>query len=312
MELTEEMETLEDIVQLPNDIQGTPKRILYLSLERNVELEKYHTIQYLDYKMIQSLGKDGTMELINRFKPQIVLEREFNDQKSIYDDLVKWIKTNNPSILTAVWLIDTHCNYARHVMQAKNYDYVFLAISKFIPEFEKINKNTFWLPLCYPERSDSIKRNKGKVTYDIVFCGNSGGMFVKRTEYLNALKEHFGDRLLWTRDYENMSTLLRESVVSFNCSLGKEMNFRVWETMAQGVELVTDDVDDLFNIKDLPDKIHLYQTQKQAIQKIEYILNGKLERDVIKNQIWVKNHHCLIHRHLALLKMISTGEQLNF
>jgi len=292
--------------------QGIPKRILYLSLERDIELEKYHQVQYLDYKIIQSLGYDGTMDYIRRFKPQIVLEREFNDQKSLYDDLVRWIKREMPGIQTAIWLIDTHCNYARHVQLAQIYDYVFLAISRYLPNFKLLNKNTFWLPLCYPQRADSIKRNKGKVSHDISFVGNSGGMFVKRTDYLNFLKEKFGDKLFWTRDYENMEKILRESVVSFNCSLGNEMNFRVWETIANGVELVTDEVEDLYNIKDLPDKIHIYQSKDQAYKKINYILDGKLERDVIKTQIWVKNHHCLVHRHMALLEMLAKGQQLDF
>lgn len=289
-----------------------PQRILYLSLERDIDLEKYHQIQYLDYKKIQELGYDGTMDYIKRFKPTLVIEREFNDQKSLYDDLIKWIKMEMPGVKTAVWLIDTHCNYQRHIQLATIYDYVFLAISKFVPTFKSLNQNTYWLPLCYPGKTKEIKRNKGKVTNDVVFVGNSGGMFVKRTDHLEFLQKNLGKKLLWTRDYENMQKIIRESVVSFNCSLGEEMNFRVWESIANGVELVTDEVEDLYNVRDLPDKVHIYQNKEQALKKIQYILDGKLERDVIKNQIWVKNHHCLVHRHLAMLNMMFKHQQLDF
>ena len=45
---------------------------------------------------------------------------------------------------------------------------------------------------------------------------------------------------------------------------------------------------------------------------IDSILEGEIEKDVIKNQIWIQNHHCLIHRHKEILKMIKTGEQVKY
>lgn len=293
-------------------------RILYLSLERNIDLEQYHQVMYLDYSDINRFKDAGDLTTlygrIFDFQPDLVIEREFNDGKSKYPGIIKWVKENLPKCQTAVWLIDNHCNASWHYDYAPLFDHVFVAISAFKPMLKSKYKDMkiHWLPLCYPLQQKRIVRNKGHIDYDVVFVGRWGKWFPERTDLIRKLQARYGNEFFTITDYANMEENLRKGIISFNRSLSSDMNFRVWESLANGVELVTNDVPDLHLIKGLPDKINIYHDEDELFTLIDAIVDGELANDVIKNQIWVQNHHCLIHRHQAMLEMISSGNQMEF
>lgn len=293
--------------------------ILYLSLERGIDLEKKNKIMYLDY----SSKVDGRFPIevynqINNFKPDLLIEREFNDGKSKYPEIVTYIKDNFPDAPRAVWLIDSHCNLEWHLAYAPLFTHAFIAVSKFQPiiasHLKSIGSDTkcFWLPLCYPYNKNKIKRNKSHVPYDIVFVGRWGGWFVERTRLLELLKDQYGEKFFNITDYSNMEEYLRQGIISFNRSINGDMNFRVFETLANGVELVTDDVPDLHLITSLEGRINIYHNDQELLDIIDDILDCKKENDVIRSQIWVQDHHCLINRHREIIRMINTGEQVKY
>jgi hypothetical protein len=294
-------------------------KILYLSSERNIDLAKKHEIMYLDhtFKVDGEFPKE-IYDQILEFKPEILLEREFNNGMAKYPDIVSFVNTNFPECKKAIWLIDSHCNLQWHLDYSPLFDYVFIAVSKFQPviagHLKTIGSKAkcFWLPLCYPYSKDRIKRNKSHVPFDIVFVGRWGRWFDERTRLLDLLKEQYGDRFFNITDYANMEEYLRQGIISFNRSILGDMNFRVFETLANGVELVTDDVPDLHLINGLVDRINIYHNDQELLDMCDDILDGKLENDVIRSQIWIQNHHCLIHRHNEILKMIATGKQVKY
>jgi hypothetical protein len=294
-------------------------RILYLSQERGVDLEKKNEIMYLDHT--SKVGGHFPIEIynqINEFKPELLLEREFNDGMAKYPDIVSHIKDNFPDAPRAVWLIDSHCNLDWHLTYAPLFTHVFVAVSMYQPiiaaHLKKIGSDSkcYWLPLCYPYPKDRIKRNKSHVPFDIVFVGRWGKWFDNRTRLLELLKDQYGDKFFNITDYNNMEEYLRQGIISFNCAINGDMNFRVFETLANGVELVTDDVPDLHLIKGLEHRINIYHNDQELLDMCDEILDGKRENDVIRSQIWVQDHHCLINRHREILKMIKTGEQVQY
>lgn len=295
-------------------------KILYLSLERNIDLEKEHEIYYLDYKDKDETGHFpiSVYNSIKEFNPDLLLEREFNDGLSKYPEIVSFVKDNFPECKKAIWLIDSHVQLDWHKAYSPLFDYVFVAISKYKPIFAShlrnlgCNTKVFWLPLCYPCSSKRIKRNKSRVPFDIVFVGRWGEWFGRRNDLINKLKEKYGEKFFVITDYHNMEEYLRQGIISFNCSYADDMNFRVFETLANGIELVTNDVPDLHLIEGLQDKINIYNTDEDLFTLIDNILSGKTENDVIKSQIWVQLHHCLINRHNEILQMIKTGEQVQY
>lgn len=294
-------------------------RILYLSLERNIDLAKKHEILYLDYThKVDGEFDKLVYDKILEFKPDMLIEREFNDGKSKYPEIVSFVGKNLPECKKAIWLIDSHCNLQWHLDYSPLFDYVFVAISRYQPiiasHLRQVQSKTkcFWLPLCYPYSTDKIKRNKSQVPFDIVFVGRWGKGFEERTRLIELLKDQYNDKFFAITDYCNMEEYLRQGFISFNRSVADDMNFRVFETLANGVELVTNDVPDLHLINGLTSKINIYHNDQELLDMCDSILDGEIENDVIKSQIWIQNHHCLIHRHQEILKMIKTGEQVKY
>lgn len=286
-------------------------RLVILTLERNLELEAEHEIRYLDYRRIAEIGLDAAVAEIRNFAPHLLVEREFNDGKSRYDDLLDRIRRDT-STPTAAWLIDTHCAFKRHKNYSRRFHYVFLAISKFVPGFRKWNPNTFWLPLCYQGRADSLVPFDVPRLYDVSFIGNYAmKLFKNRRKMLEAIRKEFGDRFLLATDYENLLPLLKASRVSFNCSLAGDLNFRVWEVLAH-TELVTDLVPDIPLIDGLQRRLHTYRKKKEMLERIHAVLDGRAATNTADNREWIRQNHCLVHRYRSLLHMVETHVQENF
>lgn len=296
-------------------------RILYLSYERGIELEDFrlpngtrvkHQVMYTDIDEIRKEGLTTVVSWVREFKPQLIIEREFNDGKAVYTDLL----TQFPQVKKAVWLIDTHCSLARHREYARNFDYVFLAISSYLDEMKVSlgHERVYWLPLCYPNRSDSIHLNYNEVKYPISFVGRFGATHPERTVYLAALAERYGKAFLCLTDYTNATAITKRSKIGFNHSLDDDLNFRVWEIMGAGTEVVTDEVTDIGKIRELTHRIHVYHDFPELVDIIDRIMvdDPSTTKNALDNQKWVKNRHCLVHRHLAILDMISSEVQHEF
>lgn len=282
-------------------------KILYLSYERNIDLEKEHEVMY--YDVDHRVGQ----EPIKKFKPDLVIEREFNDNKAIYSDLLDFIKKELPDTKRAVWLIDTHVSEGRHKTYAKYFDYVFLAISKYVNNFRLVlrSKNVYWLPLCYPFSEDTIDTTKQVLKkYPITFVGRwDPKWFPERTLYINALKLHYRDDFTAVTDYNNMSSILSQSQISFNCSISDDLNFRIFESLGLGAQLVTNDVPDIHKIKGLEERIHIYHNFEDCVREIEKI---RIAKEIEDYRQWVKDNHTLKTRLNSMLKMISTNTQEEF
>lgn len=283
--------------------------------------ERKHEIMYIDFNTIANDGYQETLRKALEFQPDLVLEREFNDGKAEYAQLVADIGMKSSfaghPVKTAVWLIDTHVSYARHKDYMQLFDYVFLAVSKFVPEFRKLHGDdkVFWLPLCFPYRSDTINFNYFPITKPVSFVGRwNKQWFPRRTYYIKRLKKMFGARFTAITDYQNMFTILKRSKVSFNCSINKDLNFRVWESLGAGTELITDDVPDLHKIDGLAPRASIYHNFNEVKEYISGIISNdpKYTHNTLTNQMYVRKNHCLVHRHKAILQMIESGEQAKF
>lgn len=288
-------------------------KILYLSYENYIDTAKDHAVMYLNR---DSMATSDWKVAIDTFEPELVLEREFNDGKAVYNDVLEYIKEKHPNCKTAVWLIDTHVGHDRHVEYAKLFDYVFLAISSYVDEFaSQVNENTFWLPVCYPYSKDEITPNYRPINNEVVFVGNVDRIkawFPERAEYVEYLQNHYKNRFYAVTDYDNMKTIIRESKVSFNYCIKDDLNFRVFETLGLGTELVTNDVTDLHKIEGLTDWVNIYRDKVDLIRIIDSILANESTINTLKAQRWVKDNHTLYNRYKSLLKMIMSGHQERF
>lgn len=282
-------------------------KILYLSYERNLDLENEHEVIYWDCNMGQKLD---LIDLISSSKPDIIIEREWHDSTAVYSEMLEGI-----SIPKAVWLIDTHCSFANrkefHLEYAKNYDFIFLAISKYVDEFkDKLGHDrVFWLPLCYPNRIDSIRDNDEPKKYDISFIGQWQHVHRIRSEYIERLKKYYGDMFYCATDYnpQTRDDIVRKSKIAFNCALDGDLNFRVFESTGAGTLCLTDDVPDIWNVPELAAHILIYKDFDHCVNLINtYIEASEIrERAAREAQDFIRQRHCLYHRHIQMLDTIG-------
>ena len=251
------------------------------------------------------MNKD-TFDIDNaiQFLPDIVIEREFNDGKSIWNKEIKTLSIALPKIKTAVWLIDTHISYKRHKEYMKNFDYVFFAISKYAEELKG-----FWLPLCYP--CPRIQRFSDIPIHRIGFVGRWGGFFEERSRKLALLKQLYEDDFFMVTDYNTVYQTMAKCKIMFNCSIGIDMNYRVFEALGTGNMLVTNDVPDLHKIKGLSDKIFIYKHYKDLVGIISNLLEVDYNEKE-KNIKFIEDYHLLPNRIQSMLKMIESGKQEEF
>lgn len=266
-------------------------------------------IIYFDYN---DLGVDGDdSKIINKikaFKPDLIIEEEKNDGKSLFNNVYKAF----PKIPKAWWLIDAHCNLINHVVYAKQFDYIFCAQSWFIPIIEKETKaKVFYLPLSHTQTmSEYQEMLKTPVTKDInlSFIGNIRNIHVDREHHVRHFLEMYGDKFFARMStYEKSLGYLRRSRVTLNVSLNNDLNFRVWEGIACNTLVLTDNVTDIQSIKGLSKYLLIYD----KLDPDWTIMQKILTFDPKDGQNFIKQH-TLTHRYLELLGMINTDTQKNY
>lgn len=255
---------------------------------------------------IQVKGIDRVVEEIKAFKPDLVIEEESNDGKSIYTSLYNRL----PAYPKAWWMIDAHITLAEHLNYAKQFQYVFCGQSWFIPFVQRETlASAYFLPLCHTQTDSEYRRMiqapRGK---DIAFSfvGNIRSLHVERKRYVRKFLEMFGDKF-FARQSDHSSTMeyLMRSTMTFNCSLNNDLNFRVWEAIACGCEVLTDMVTDV---------------NKTGVGKFCTFYDkldpdwGVMQHPVFRfgAQEFILNRHTLTRRFEQMIKMIEGGIQEDY
>lgn len=292
----------------PNALMGGRRwtmKILALTYERDWDLPE-HEVLYLDRNDIEQKGWADAFARIMVFKPDLIVEREFNDGKAIYDPIYRAFA----QVPKAWWWIDSHISFDARKDYARNFDYLFLAVSRNVKPLKQYlgHDRVHWLPLCWPYQANAITPNTETKEYDISFVGRwNREWFPQRTEYIERLKARYGDRFHAVTDYQNMLSIVRRSKVSFNCAIQDDLNFRVFEVLGCGTQLVTNLVDDLFKVEGLAGRVVYYQSFDDLVHLIDLILEGNpnFTRDTVDNQQWVKSNHCLCHRLRYIINTVN-------
>ncbi len=295
-------------------------KILFLTYQRGIDFPGKNEIMYTDTNEIEEVGWDKKLKEIIAFNPELVIEREYNDGKALYMSHLYDIKKALPNAIRAKWYIDTHVAKTQHLMYANFIDIHFLAISRHVSQFKSLfgTGNAFWLPLCFPNNPDTIKPNYNEIKHPISFVGRwNKRWFPERTKMISFLKREYGNNFHATTDYDNMFSIVKRSKVSVNHSIGDDLNFRVFEVLGSGTELITNTVPDLLKIKGLSDKMHLFESLDQK-SVIKSLIDGILKDDpeythnTLKTQTWIKEHHTIKNRLQEMLHMIQERKQWEY
>jgi GT2 family glycosyltransferase/tetratricopeptide (TPR) repeat protein/2-polyprenyl-3-methyl-5-hydroxy-6-metoxy-1,4-benzoquinol methylase len=171
----------------------------------------------------------------------------------------------------AWWAIDTHLDFDRCLRRAPAFDWVFAAQKDGAEALRRAGvAGAAWLPLaCDPEihcQHDVPKE------FDLCFVGN---VFPgPRADLLERLRRRFPNTFVGQRYFEEMARTYSASRLVFNRSLRNDVNMRVFEALACGSLLLTNDLTDNGQAELFQDGVHLatYRDAEELLDKAAFYL----------------------------------------
>jgi GT2 family glycosyltransferase/2-polyprenyl-3-methyl-5-hydroxy-6-metoxy-1,4-benzoquinol methylase len=208
----------------------------------------------------------------------------------------------------AWWAIDTHINCEWYFVKSQDFDFVFTAQRDGSHRLRKAGiSSASWLPLaCDPEIHRPYQMDK---TFDFCFIGH---LFAgPRTDLVQLLQQRFPSHFVGERYFEEMAKTYSASRVIFNRSIRNDINMRVFEALACGSLLMTNDLSENGQADLFRDGVHLatYQDAEELVDKISFYLNheGKRERIAAAGRAQVLAKNTYRHRMEWLLRKVESG-----
>ena len=207
---------------------------------------------------------------------------------------------------TACWVIDTHLDFAWSLTKARGFDFAFAAQKDGAQELSAAGIETAqWLPLaCDPEIHSKHEVPK---SIDVCFVGN---VFPgERADLLDLLRSRFPNVFVGQRYFEEMAQTYSASRTVFNRSIRNDVNMRVFEAVACGSLLVTNDLSDNGQEELFRNGVHLvtYRDGDELIERIRYYLDHEEEREQIAaaGRRHALESHTYEHRMRRLLEVVG-------
>ena len=215
--------------------------------------------------------------------------------------------------IKACYMIDSHINFELHFKLAKNFDVVFTAHKPAVEMYkEKGLENVFWIPpACDPEIHG--KKTVEKL-YDIGFVGTLNAKLNAERVYLfNELKQRF--HTYYERCFlERMAEVFSQSKIVFNKSVLNGLNMRVFEVLASGSMLLTDEAKESGLTELFQDRKHMviYRNENELYRFAYHYLKNEEERGKIAKEGMEKvlKEHTYGNRAKEMIRIISLFKKL--
>ncbi len=194
----------------------------------------------------------------------LVIEVEQNDGASRFE----WFAAAAPCP-SAVWLIDTHLEEARHRAILGCYTHVFVAIRAHADALSALHPNVRWLPLC---NTKPPLEAPVEPSVDVGFVGNEFAGHHERTRLLDRLQARLGSRLLRGQVHDPAAYVrtLASCRIAFNRSVhGTDTNYRIFEAMAAGAFVLTDRTPDAAALFRDGEQLAFYDGDDDALVQVE-------------------------------------------
>ena len=175
------------------------------------------------------------------------------------------------------YFIDSHIHYGWHREFAGIFDHVFVAQKDCCDSFNNHTGNCSWLPLFAtpdPAGNDDL-------IHDVSFVGTlDKSLNPERVRFIDSL----GKMVPLTVHYGEFSKIFRQSKIILNQSVKNDINFRVFEALASGNLLLTDNIENGMDLL-LKEGKHFISYRKNdpedAADRIRYYLEHEEERKAI-------------------------------
>ena len=199
---------------------------------------------------------------------------------------------------SAFWAIDTHLNFDRCRDKAPRFDVVFAAQRDGVDLLKSIGvQSVSWLPLaCDPavHRKHDIPK-----TYDTAFVGN---IFPgPRSELLSLIQRRYRNAFIGQCYFDDMARTYSAARIAFNRSIRNDINMRVFEAVACGSLLMTNNLTDNGLSELFKDGVHLatYREPEDLLDKLAFYL----ERESIREKIAAAGRAEAIAKHTYSYRM---------
>ncbi len=212
---------------------------------------------------------------------------------------------SDPHKNIAYWAVDTHISMANQVLKSEHAKWVFAAQKNGAAELAKtIKKPVEWLPLACDE--SHVRDPEPLKSYDVCFIGNVyPSIMPKRVAVLDealAATERF---VYGQKPPRATSDIYAKSRIVLNCAIRDDVNMRVFEAMASGSMLLTDNcgngLDDLFKAGE-----HLAVYDGNVANVIQHYIINNAERERIAAQ----GKECVLTHHTYRERMKTAIERI--
>ncbi len=225
---------------------------------------------------------------------------------------VAQIKRKFPLAIICMWNVDTREGIEKwsHLYPLiKLCNYHFVGDAKYISQWRKLNRNTFWLPQglqneIYHKPKEITENDKRKYFCDVSFAGRDCGL---RRPFLNVINQmnlnfrrwgSLGMPKVYNEEHNKMVSL---SKINIGCSDRPEnekvISVRNYKIMGAGGFLLELDRKGLYEI--FPhNTLDVYSTPTELIERIRYWLSHDEERRAVaeKSHEWVHANATYTHR----------------
>jgi 2-polyprenyl-3-methyl-5-hydroxy-6-metoxy-1,4-benzoquinol methylase len=199
---------------------------------------------------------------------------------------------------SAFWAIDTHLDFDRCQEKAPRFDVVFAAQRDGVDLLHRVGvKSPSWLPLaCDPDihrKHDVAKR------YDVAFVGN---IFPgPRVELLGLIHRQYSHSFIGQCYFDEMARTYSAARIAFNRSIRNDVNMRVFEAVACGSMLMTNDLSDNGLTDLFQDGVHLatYREPEDLLDKLAFYL----AREAVRERIGAAGRSEAIAKHTYAHRM---------
>lgn len=235
-------------------------------------------------------------------------------------DLYLWIDSgvsdlapdlNQIDAIKVCYMVDSHCAHDIRTELAKQFDVTFVAQQPHEESYRRAGVNAFWLPLaCSPELHNLPERER---TIDVAYVGSLGGgdSVSRRQTLLGAIRERFPNHRIVQCWPEEMAEVYARAKVVFNACVARDVNMRVFEALAAGALLVTDEADGLEDLFTPGEHLAVYHDDAEALDLIAYYLEHDDERQKIAlaGRRHVLRHHTYDHRVIQMTDFLEQSRQ---
>ncbi|ODS33878.1 MAG: hypothetical protein SCARUB_00949 [Candidatus Scalindua rubra] len=213
----------------------------------------------------------------------------------------------------ACYFIDSHLVFDLHLKLARAFNVVFTAHKPAVEMFkERGIENVFWIPPACDQEIHG-KKTEEKL-YDIGFVGTlNTGHNNERAYLFNKLKQRF--HAYYERCFlEKMAEVFSQSKIVFNKSVLNGLAMRVFEVLASGSMLLTDEAKGSGLTELFQDRKHIviYRNEKELLELANYYLRNDDEREdiAIEGMEKVLKEHTYDHRAEEMIRTLSVFKKL--